>query len=288
MDSAPDGSPRNELDSPFRSWRGSFRDDFRFVPGRWLGGLAGSVVAVPHQLVVKLPRRLHFWGRGLFAGPAVVAGPLTPGEPPPAPSRGRRALRWLIFGVLRTLDLVSAGEILNFFEHVLKPNTRPLAAAEIDEARRVFGDSLAYRRVRIDEWSLIAHYGAWDYRRRRKKQARDMAMTLYNTIHFSRRLETGPGKNDMDWLIHELTHIAQHEHAGGVFMAESLIAQGGQGYDYGGPPALAGRDFSDFNREQQGDIAKDYYRILTGDKAVSVAERAEYERVIEQLRTGRI
>ena len=153
---------------------------------------------------------------------------------------------------------------------------------------RIAGDRQYYWRVRIDEWSLIAHYGAWDYRRRRKKKASGMAMTIYNTIHFSRRLETGAGEDDMDWLIHELTHIAQHERLGGVFMVESLIAQGGQGYDYGGPPSLAGRNFSDFNREQQGDIAKDYYRILTGDKTVTDEERAEYERMIGQLRGGEI
>jgi hypothetical protein len=274
--------------SPLRTWRARFREDFHFVPTRWLTGLGGSLSAYFHQFVVKFPRRLYYWGRGFVAGPIVVAGPLEDPEPKPPLPFPRRAGRWLVFAALRTVDLVGAGEAVNFVEHVIKPNTRPLTAVEITEARKVFGDGLAYWRVRIDEWSLIAHFGAWDYRRRRKKKADDMAMTIYNTIHFSRRLKTEPGANDMDWLIHELTHVAQHEHAGGVFMVESLIAQGGQGYNYGGPPALAGRDFADFNREQQGDIAKDYYRILTGDKTVTDEERAEYKRVIGQLKRGKI
>jgi hypothetical protein len=277
----------NKDDSPVRAWQARFKDDFRFVPRAWAGGLAGSLTACVHQFAVKLPRRLYFWGKGLVTGPAIVPGPRQdgPGVRPPALTL---AGRWLGFAALRTFDLVSGGELVNFVEHVIKPNTRSLTPVEIAEAKRVFGESLGYWRVRIDEWSLIAHYGAWDYRRRRKKKAEGMAMTIYNTIHFSRKLNTAPGENDMDWLIHELTHIAQHEHAGGVFMVESLIAQGGQGYDYGGPAALAGRDFADFNREQQGDIAKDYYRILTGDKSVSDAERVEYERVIEQLRKGKL
>jgi hypothetical protein len=281
-------SPERAEDSPLRTWRGRFREDFHFVPGRWAGGLAGSLSAVGHQFVGKLPRRLYFWGRGLVRGPSIVAGPLETPDPKIQPSVLNRSGRWLVFTVMRTFDLVSGGELVNFVEHVVKPNTRPLTPVEIAEAKRVFGDSLAYWRVRIDEWSLIAHFGAWDYRRRRKKQAKDMAMTIYNTIHFSRRLATEPGASDMDWLIHELTHTAQNEHAGGVFMVESLIAQSGQGYDYGGPAALAGRDFAHFNREQQGDIAKDYYRVLTGDKTISDAERAEYERVIGQLRAGKI
>ncbi|HUF37363.1 MAG TPA: hypothetical protein VMN57_02470 [Anaerolineales bacterium] len=279
---------KDDDDSPIKVWRSRFREDFQFVPGIWLPGLAGSLGACVHQFTIKLPRRLYFWGRGLVTGPKVVPGPLQAPEEVPQPPVLRRTGRWLVFAFLRTFDLVSGGELINFVEHLAKPNTRRLTETEIAEAKRVFGDGLPYGRVRIDEWSLIAHYGAWDYRRRRKKQAKDMAMTIYNTVHFSRRLNTGPGESDMDWLVHELTHIAQHEHAGGVFMAESLIAQGGQGYDYGGPDALAGRDFADFNREQQGDIAKDYYRILTNDKTVTDPERAEYERVIDQLRSGNI
>lgn len=280
-------SDSTEADSPVQAWRRRYKDDFQFVPGRWLKGLGGSITAVPHQLIGKFPRRLYFLGRGLVTRPAVAAGGLE-NRPVADPGFLRQAGRWLGFTALRTMDLVSVGEVLNFLEHTFKPNTRPLTPVEIQEAKRVFGDSLGYWRIRIDEWSLIAHYGAWDYRRRSKKKAGGMAMTIYNTIHFSRRLATAPGESDMDWLIHELTHIAQYERLGGVFMLESLIAQAGQGYDYGGPANLAGRDFADFNREQQGDVVKDYYRILTGKLTVSDAERAEYERLVGQLKNGKI
>ncbi len=68
-----------------------------------------------------------------------------------------------------------------------------------------------------------------------------MAVTVFSTIHFSRRINPQPGNSDMGWLIHELTHAAQMEHVGSQFMGEAVYDQGAAGYDYGGPKALAGR-----------------------------------------------
>ena len=203
-------------------------------------------------------------------------------------SFGTRAGVWAGILALRVLDLVSIGEILNFIEHVFKVNTRPLTPAEIQEAKRVFGNSLDYWRIRIDEWSLIAHFGAYSNKKKARKAPDHMAMTFYNTIHFSRRIEPQPGNNDMAWLIHELTHAAQNEHTGGGFWVESLVAQGKEGYNYGGPPALAGRDLKEFNREQQGDIAKDYYWVINNKKAVTEEERKDYDRMATQLQAGKL
>ena len=90
----------------------------------------------------------------------------------------------------------------------------------------------------------------------------------------------------MGWLIHELVHAAQMEHVGSQFMGEAVHDQGVAGYDYGGPKALAGRDLKNFNREQQGDIAKHYYLSLYGKFAVSEDEKKDYERLVKQLRKG--
>ncbi len=280
-----------ENPSPFRTWKDSFKDDFRFQARRWLRGLGGTLAAVPVKFVTRLPGRVRAWFAHLFS----LGRALAPREPDGESGRAARkggsmhpALVWLILLLFRTGDLVSLGEALNFLMNLIKVETRPLSELEIREARRVFGDSLDYWRIRIDEWSLIAHIGGWSYRRRWKKPADHMAMTLYSTIHFSRRIEPKPGSSDMDWLIHELTHAAQCEHAGGVFMVEALIAQGEAGYNYGGPQGLFGRDFKDFNREQQGDIARDYYRILNDTMKVSPEERTEYDRMAAQLQAGQL
>lgn len=279
-------------ESAFSSWKNRFREDFRFAPGRWAGSLAASFGAIFYKLIARLPMRLAWWARHFFVEGAAL---FRPEKPPAYSSRElkpdgffKRVGIWLGVLALRTLDLVGAGEILNFATHVIKVNTRPLSALEVQEARRVFGDSLDYWRIRLDEWSLVAHYGASSYRKRFKRAAKHMAMTIYSTIQFSRRLETSPGSPDMAWLIHELVHTAQCEHTGGGFMLESLVAQGKAGYDYGGPAALAGRNLRDFNREQQGDIARDFYLAINGKKEVTDAERVEYERMIGQLRAGRL
>lgn len=274
-----------KIESPLAAWKNRFREDFRFHPGTWMLGVGQTFAAIFYKFVTRLPQRVVAWvGQFVPArGKAAVAAPRQAAK---QDAFVKRAGIWGLRLVFRTLDLVSFGEIANFLMNLVKINTRPLTQVELQEARKVFGGSLDYWRIRIDEWSLIAQFGAWDYRRRRKKKADHMAMTLYNTIHFSRRLKAEPGNGDMAWLIHELTHTAQSEHAGGVFMMEALIAQGGAGYDYGGPAALFRRDFKSFNREQQGDIARDYYKILCGVRSVSPAERTEYERMIGQLQAG--
>ena len=115
-----------------------------------------------------------------------------------------------------------------------------------------------------------------------------MAVTLFNTIHFSRRIHPRPGNEDMAWLIHELAHVAQMEHVGSQIMGEALHAQGTEGYEYGGAKALQGRDLRDFNREQQGDIAKDYYRSLYDKQELTEEEEHAYRRLIAQFRNGQI
>ena len=282
-----------KIDSPFVTWKDRFSKDFRFSPGLWVSALGTSFTAIFYKMVGKLPMRLYWLGRHFVAGGAGLLVPAAGSGSSPKKSQkqdgfGTRAGIWVGILALRILDLVSIGEILNFIEHIFKVNTRPLTAEEIKEARRVFGESLDYWRIRIDEWSLIAHFGAYSYKKKVKKAPDHMAMTFYNTIHFSRRIEPQPGNGDMAWLIHELTHAAQNEHTGGGFWVESLVAQGKEGYNYGGPPALAGKDLKDFNREQQGDIAKDYYWVITNKKAVTDAERKDYERMAAQLQAGKL
>ena len=72
-------------------------------------------------------------------------------------------------------------------------------------------------------------------------------------------------------LIHELTHVWQNQHVGPVYLAHAVASQWfGEGYDYGytdgyngdgGDDDLdaKGGDLSQFNPEQQGQIAMHFY-----------------------------
>ena len=81
----------------------------------------------------------------------------------------------------------------------------------------------------------------------------------------------------MPWLIHELTHVWQHQHGISVFEKLFWALHGASAYDYGGESALRqataqGKRFIDFNTEQQADILKDYYIKKKGGQDVSAYE----------------
>ena len=266
--------------SPFPGWIQAFRNDFDFHPLTWLKLLALGVAAFCYKLVTRLPARLARLSAHLWAGVSGRAGQVGRAD-------SSSAGVWWLGMLFKSLDLISFGELADILMLIAKPNTRGLTPLEVQEARRVFGDSLSYWRIRIDEWSLIARVGLWLFHKRGGR-AVDMAVTVYSTIHFTRSLVAEPGSHDMAWLIHELAHTAQCEHAGGQFMAEALIAQVREGYDYGGANALTGRAYKDFNREQQGNIAQDYYNHLVGRKEMAKANSQEFDRLIDQIKAGKI
>lgn len=205
--------------------------------------------------------------------------------------------KWFMDGILggaawtgrligKLLDVISIGEIFDFVSQIIKFNSRTLSGAEVSEAQKVFGNSISYWQVRIDQASLIAKIGAWF------QKSTGMGVTTFHTINFNRKISTAPGNGDMSWLIHELTHVAQYEARGSQYLGEAIYAQATDGYNYGGPTGLAGKSFSDFNREQQGDIAEDYYEgVLFNNKSSGVpgpSDLATYQPLIDQLRAGQI
>ena len=271
-----------KLQSPFRSWIGRFQKDYWFYPSSWIPGFIGNLWGIPKTLIIRFPARIKAWFVHLYEGVRGAGGWMLAGRDFPLESFGM----WWFRLLSKTLDLISFGEIVNAIAMAVKFNARPLSAVERREARKVFGDGLDYGRVRIDEWSLIAHIGNWVYKRRSGAEKGDMAITVFNTINMTRRIGSKPGNLDMAWLIHELTHVAQHQSVGSQFMVEALIAQGREGYDYGGPENLSGRGFASFNREQQGDIARDYYLSVAGRKELNRTDKSNYERVIDEMRRG--
>jgi len=147
------------------------------------------------------------------------------------------------------LDIIAFGEFYDISSGIIKFKTRVLSKEEIHLAKSIYGDSIDYARVRIDEApKLIPGRGVAAY-------------VGINTINFVKQ------KTDA-LFIHELIHIWQYQNLGSVYIPRALRAQRTkEGYDYNGNRGLAcaeGRSILTFNYEQQGDIARDYFCILNG------------------------
>lgn len=155
---------------------------------------------------------------------------------------------------------------------VIRQTERPLTSEETAEARLVFGPGLDYSAIRITEDPLLGAGG--------------IARTIPSGINFPVGASSSGGY--MPWLIHELTHAWQYQHGRSVFATATralLCYAGVSSYAYGGKPGLAaasaaGRGLSSFNTEQQGDIARDYYRDLKAATGVT-----EYAPFLVELRT---
>jgi hypothetical protein len=163
-----------------------------------------------------------------------------------------------------------------------KSSVRPLYAWEIHEARFVFGNQLQYEAVRIHE--NVSWPNAVNSIGMRLKGLPPVvvqnAITLGNHCYFPVKLleefvpPGNPEHGNISWLIHELTHAWQYQHLGWRYLTMALQAQikmGATAYQYGGEQGLIdcfqkGWKLADFNLEQQGDIARDYYeRLSTGE-----------------------
>lgn len=163
----------------------------------------------------------------------------------------------------------------------------------------VFGDGLNYshvtihERTRFPDW--IADVGA-ALRGRRRRQHN--AVTLGNTSYFPVTLKTSAAAltagdlTDLAWLIHELAHQWQFQRTGWIYLWRALkvqLREGPQAYIYKGahPTAEAAlrsaraaqRCLADFNPEQQGDLARDYYLALKQGRDAS-----PWEPFVEEFR----
>jgi hypothetical protein len=158
---------------------------------------------------------------------------------------------------------------------------RSLNELELEEVKLVFADALEYERIQVvedDGFALRVEVIGSRFARRRPGNTN--AVTLGNIVRFSRWLKTQPGNpvdvylGDMGWMIHELTHAWQYQHFGLIYLPQAIGAHltlGAKAYEYSAKAALSARGedlkaewennkrFHDFNREQQGDITRDYY-----------------------------
>ena len=167
-------------------------------------------------------------------------------------------------GVARiTLDqfeILGLGEALAYMLEFNRPWQRGMTSAEIGVAASVFGTSIDYSLVRFDEHSLTNQIGG-------------IIIGQQVGAHVTGYVINSNGNVSNSTMIHELVHIWQYAHDGLVYMPEAIGAQSGEGYSYASSDdwvdraaALnarhdAGKGLSSFNREQQGDIVMDYYKL---------------------------
>lgn len=167
-------------------------------------------------------------------------------------------------------DLLFFPEFLMHLNRIFKPNTRLLTEREIALARSVFGETIDYQKVRVDERSFI---GCRQFR---------FAYVGFNFVNC-----WGPLSDPH--FIHEMVHVWQYQRLGSVYIPRALWAQRtAEGYDYGGVAALQqalerGKSLTDFNYEQQGDIVADYFCLKNGWKPRWCASNRAYLPVFEAL-----
>ncbi len=158
---------------------------------------------------------------------------------------------WTLELFFRILELLGIGDLYDAASQSLKWTTRPLSKREISLASAIFGESLPYARIRIDERALVG-----------PRQGKFCYVSFYTINSW--------GKMPDPLLIHELVHVWQYHHLGIAYIPRALAAQySPEGYNYGGVEGLRsaigkGKKLTDFNYEQQADIIEDYFRLLVG------------------------
>jgi hypothetical protein len=164
-------------------------------------------------------------------------------------------LKWLGARLVDVLEIMGIGELYETAMDFVKFNTRKLTGDEIKLASSVFGSSINYELVRVDERALLGP--SWTKR----------AYVSFHVIN-------DWGHIKADTLLHELTHVWQYEQDGAIYMPQAIHAQAwGEGYTYKGAAGLRnaqtnGLGFRDFNREQQGQIVQDFYLLKTTGKTM--------------------
>ncbi|MGE0325386.1 MAG: hypothetical protein AB7K71_07125 [Polyangiaceae bacterium] len=156
-------------------------------------------------------------------------------------------------------------------------NERMLTSSEREMAKRVFGDSIDYDKVRIGEGGKLL-----------------FSITQGREITLGNEIVSHEGKLNPHTFIHELTHVWQYQHGGGDYAPKALVAQlkgdagVGPGYDWR-KGIDAGESWKDLNPEQQAQLVADAYVDLYSDSPN--AERIEkygvaYAKALKELQVG--
>ncbi len=181
--------------------------------------------------------------------------------------------------LLYLIELLGGGEALQLIWGLIF-RMRKLTKNEIDASKTVHPEGMIpYGLIRVDENSIVSKIGG-------------AAVTSMHVLHFP------SGSISLDLMVHELTHVAQYEKAGAIYMPQALHAQAKYGvkspsgrgtkdaYDYEREGTLTalrskGTKFKDLNRESQAELVQDYY--LCGPYPNSCTDMQPF---IEDMRRG--
>lgn len=144
-------------------------------------------------------------------------------------------------------DVLLVPDVYEAFSNTLAARTRSLTQPERRLLASIYGPSLPYSMIRIDEHARIGPpQGAFCY-------------VSFHTIN-------SWGPMPPDTLVHEAMHVWQYRRVGAVYIPRALAAQRTEmGYNYGGPDKLgAFPELGFFNYEQQADIIADAFRLREG------------------------
>lgn len=192
----------------------------------------------------------------------------------PKSSRASVILLWMAEFFILILEIFGVGELYETITDFAKTKTRPLRDWEIKMARTVYGNTIDYQLVRIDE---TAWAGPKQYH---------FCYVSFNLINSWKRMAN-------HILIHELMHIWQYQKMGAVYMIRALIAQHTHmGYNYGGVEEIYrklanGEHLIDFNFEQQADVVADCFLLQHGYApqwgTASLDDLSAYQKMLEGL-----
>lgn len=187
----------------------------------------------------------------------------------------------VIAWICRVFDALHGPRLFEIIWHILT-RISALTEIEINAASLVFGGSaIQYSAVRVAEGGLLQLIFRLNGKR---------AFTTFHTINLPKA--GSHSRSHLDIVVHELTHVYQFEIVGSIYIWQALRAQQTNGYSYGGWQALQedrsnGKHFRDYNREQQGKIAQDYYTEVIAEGLLAEDPiRQAYEPFIDELRNG--
>jgi hypothetical protein len=166
--------------------------------------------------------------------------------------------------------------------------SRLLKQSEIEFARQVFQDQLPYGKVHIASYYLPGNQGV-PVTLASVSSIIPVASLRNYTIYFGPEVfrDGADQPNIRDTFIHELTHVWQgfHSGLGWEYMIESMIAQGhavlttgdrNKAYEY-----KPGREWGDYNVEQQALLVQDWFRNGMRD------DDERYSYIANRIRAGR-
>ena len=254
----------------------------------WIAGRVQDAGRWVANLLRDLPARLMRFGEAIVTGlaGAITFIPEAIGALISGGVRGfgdwiwqklRAGAVWVHRLVTSLFDLIGGPELFEFALHMFSKAT-PLTSDEVDAGKSVLGDNaIRWSDVRVGEGGILALIFALNGGR---------AFTTFHTINIP---STGDhARSNVAIMVHELTHVYQFERAGSRYLGEAIHAQATIGYGYGGSAGLtsdraAGKHYRDYNREQQAQIAQDYYTLLQ-----SAGDTTAYDPFIAELRAGEI